>query len=333
MSRLEELIRELCPDGVEYKRLNTACEIFDGTHSTPDYKSEGVKFVSVENINNLYETKKYISFEDYSKYKVKPQVDDILMTRIGSIGVCTVVDRNEPLAYYVSLALLRPNTMVFNSKYLKYAIESLHGRKELRKRTLVNAVPIKVNKEDIGKITIPAPPMEVQQEIVRILDSFTELTAELTARKKQYEYYRDELLTDNKNATWMTLGDIGNVCMCKRIMKAETSSEGDVPFFKIGTFGKEPDAYISREKFDEYRQKYSFPKKGDVLISAAGTIGRAVIYDGEPAYYQDSNIVWLDNDENKVLNKYLFYYYQLPVLLLSITALGYFYWWNDCPAI
>ena len=232
MSRLEELIRELCPDGVEYKRLNTACEIFDGTHSTPDYKSEGVKFVSVENINNLYETKKYISFEDYSKYKVKPQVDDILMTRIGSIGVCTVVDRNEPLAYYVSLALLRPNTMVFNSKYLKYAIESLHGRKELRKRTLVNAVPIKVNKDDIGKITIPAPPMEVQQEIVRILDSFTELTAELTARKKQYEYYRDELLTDNKNATWMTLGDIGNVCMCKRIMKAETSSEGDVPFSK-----------------------------------------------------------------------------------------------------
>lgn len=111
MSRLEELIRELCPDGVEYKRLNTACEIFDGTHSTPDYKSEGVKFVSVENINNLYETKKYISFEDYSKYKVKPQVDDILMTRIGSIGVCTVVDRNEPLAYYVSLALLRPNTI------------------------------------------------------------------------------------------------------------------------------------------------------------------------------------------------------------------------------
>ena len=102
---------------------------------------------------------------------------------------------------------------------------------------------------------------------------------------------------------------------------------------QLGTFGKEPDAYISREKFDEYRQKYSFPKKGDVLISAAGTIGRAVIYDGEPAYYQDSNIVWLDNDENKVLNKYLFYYYQLPVLLLSITALGYFYWWNDCPAI
>lgn len=325
MSRLEELIEQLCPDGVEYKKLNTACKIFDGTHSTPDYKSEGVKFVSVENINNLYETQKYISFEDYSKYKVKPQIDDILMTRIGSIGVCTVVDRNEPLAYYVSLALLRPDTTVFNSKYLKYAIESLHGRKELRKRTLVNAVPIKVNKDDIGKITIPVPPMEIQQEIVRILDQFTELTAklttqltaELTARKKQHEYYRNQLLTQSKEATWMTLGDIGNVCMCKRIMKAETSSEGDVPFFKIGTFGKEPDAYITQEKFDEYRQKYSFPKKGDVLISAAGTIGRTVIYDGKPAYYQDSNIVWLNNDETKVLNKYLFYYYQLQPWAVS----------------
>ena len=325
MSRLEELIQQLCPDGVEYKRLNTACKIFDGTHSTPDYKNEGVKFVSVENINNLYETKKYISFEDYSKYKVKPQIDDVLMTRIGSIGVCTVVDRNEPLAYYVSLALLRPDTTVFNSKYLKYVIESLHGRKELRKRTLINAVPIKVNKDDIGKITIPAPPLEVQREIVRILDQLTELTTgltteltvELTARKKQYEYYRDELLIHGTDVTWMTLGDIGNVCMCKRIMKAETSSEGDVPFFKIGTFGKEPDAYISKEKFDEYRQKYSFPKKGDVLISAAGTIGRTVIYDGKPAYYQGSNIVWLDNDETKVLNKYLFYYYQLQPWAVS----------------
>lgn len=109
----------------------------------------------------------------------------------------------------------------------------------------------------------------------------------------------------------MTLGDIGKVAMCKRIMKAETSPSGDVPFYKIGTFGKEPDAYISKAKYEEYRSKYSFPKKGDILISAAGTIGRTVIYDGEPAYYQDSNIVWVENDESIVLNRYLYYYYQL----------------------
>ena len=99
--------------------------------------------------------------------------------------------------------------------------------------------------------------------------------------------------------------------MCKRIMKSETSTTGDVPFFKIGTFGKDPDAYISREKFEEYKAAYAYPRKGDILISAAGTIGRTVIFDGEDAYYQDSNIVWIANDESVVLNCYLYYYYQL----------------------
>jgi type I restriction enzyme S subunit len=122
---------------------------------------------------------------------------------------------------------------------------------------------------------------------------------------------------NNPDIKWMTLGEIGPVCMCKRIMKAETSPVGDVPFFKIGTFGKEPDAFISQEKYDEYRKAFSFPKKGDILISAAGTIGRTVIYDGKPAYYQDSNIVWIDNDESKVLNKYLYYCYAMKPWSIS----------------
>lgn len=149
MSKLEELIQELCLDGVEYKKLNKVCKIYDGTHSTPKYTNDGIKFVSVQNINALYETDKYISEEDFRKFKITPQSGDVFMTRIGSIGVCAVVDRDEPLAYYVSLALLRPDTEVLNSGYLKYVIESAYGRKELRKRTLVNAVPIKINKDDI----------------------------------------------------------------------------------------------------------------------------------------------------------------------------------------
>jgi len=107
------------------------------------------------------------------------------------------------------------------------------------------------------------------------------------------------------------LRTIGKVLMCKRIMKSETSSTGDVPFYKIGTFGKKADAYISKKKYAEYRSAYSYPKKGDILISAAGTIGRTIVYDGEDAYYQDSNIVWIDNDESIVLNRYLRYCYQL----------------------
>lgn len=110
---------------------------------------------------------------------------------------------------------------------------------------------------------------------------------------------------------YVKLGDIGRVAMCKRILKAETSTDGEVPFYKIGTFGKEPDAFITRDKFEAFKNAFSFPNKGDVLISAAGTIGRTVIYDGKPAYFQDSNIVWLAHDESRVLNKFLYYCYQL----------------------
>ena len=98
--------------------------------------------------------------------------------------------------------------------------------------------------------------------------------------------------------------------MCRRILKSETNSIGGIPFFKIGTFGKREDAYISIEKFYEYKEKYPYPKKGMILISTSGTIGRTVVFDGKPAYYQDSNIVWIDNNEERVLNKYLYYFYQ-----------------------
>ncbi|MGL2624257.1 restriction endonuclease subunit S, partial [Helicobacter pylori] len=106
------------------------------------------------------------------------------------------------------------------------------------------------------------------------------------------------------------LGDIGKPCMCKRVMKHQTTQYGEIPFYKIGTFGNTADAFISKKLFLEYKTKYSFPKKGDILISASGTIGRAVIYDGKPAYFQDSNIVWIDNDETLVKNDFLFYAYS-----------------------
>jgi type I restriction enzyme S subunit len=105
------------------------------------------------------------------------------------------------------------------------------------------------------------------------------------------------------------LGEIGDVRMCKRIFKHQTRDVGDVPFYKIGTFGDAPDAFITQALFDEFKRKYSFPQKGDILISAAGTIGRTVVYDGLPAYFQDSNIVWIDNDQSKATNEYLKHFY------------------------
>ena len=105
--------------------------------------------------------------------------------------------------------------------------------------------------------------------------------------------------------------DIATISMCKRIFADQTTENGEIPFYKIGTFGKEADAYISVALYNEYRNKFSFPKKGDVLISAAGTLGRTVVYDGKDAYFQDSNIVWLDIDKNVLCNEYLNHYYRV----------------------
>ena len=107
-----------------------------------------------------------------------------------------------------------------------------------------------------------------------------------------------------------TLGNLGEVKMCKRIFAHQTSKSGQIPFYKIGTFGGKADAFISRELYDRYRNAYSFPKMGDILLSAAGTIGRTVIYDGKDAYFQDSNIVWLEVDENQVDKGFLKYFYD-----------------------
>ena len=114
----------------------------------------------------------------------------------------------------------------------------------------------------------------------------------------------------NPELKFITLGEIGRVAMCKRVLKKQTDEKEEIPFYKISTFGQTPMTFISRELFENFKSKYSYPKKGDVLISAAGTIGKTVIFDGRDSYFQDSNIVWIDNDELKVTNQFLYYYYQ-----------------------
>lgn len=211
-----------------------------------------------------------------------------------------------------------------NRKYLYHFL--LAKRHEISSQVRRASIP-RLSIAVVEKLQIPIPcldnrprSLKIQAEIVRILDAFAglndeleaELTAELKARKSQHSYYRDRLLRfEEAEVEWRALGDIGDVKMCKRILKSQTRSQGDVPFYKIGTFGKKADAYIPWDVFESYKNKYSFPKKGEVLISAAGTIGRAVIYDGEPAYFQDSNIVWLENDESIVTNKYLWHFYKI----------------------
>ncbi|WP_258173277.1 restriction endonuclease subunit S, partial [Haemophilus influenzae] len=90
-------------------------------------------------------------------------------------------------------------------------------------------------------------------------------------------------------------------------MKHETNSVSGVPFYKIGTFGGVADSFISLELYEQYKNKYPYPQKGQVLISAAGTLGKVVIFDGKPSYFQDSNIVWIDANEKIINNTFLYY--------------------------
>ena len=126
-----------------------------------------------------------------------------------------------------------------------------------------------------------------------------------------YGYKQTEVGVIPEDWECVKIKDVATISMCKRIFANQTSTIGDVPFYKIGTFGKEADACISSKLYVEYRNKYSFPQKGDILISAAGTLGRTVVYDGEKAYFQDSNIVWLDINKTRLCNEYLNQYYKV----------------------
>lgn len=103
------------------------------------------------------------------------------------------------------------------------------------------------------------------------------------------------------------IGDFCKILMCKRIFANETSQDYEIPFYKIGTIGETPDTFISKKLFEIYKIKYNYPKKGELLITCSGTVGKCIIFDGKDSYFQDSNIVWLDNPTLKVSNRFLYY--------------------------
>ncbi|MBP6279053.1 MAG: restriction endonuclease subunit S [Rhodocyclaceae bacterium] len=214
--------------------------------------------------------------------------------------------------------VFRPDTTL-GKEWLYYFLSRETFRVEGAARMTGAVGHKRVSKEFIESHPIPVPPLAEQQRIVGLLDEAFEgiATAKANAEKNLQnacallESHLQSVFTQ-RGSGWVetTLGEIGKISMCKRIFKEETTATGDIPFYKIGTFGKEPDAFIPNHTYNDYRAKYPFPKKGDVLISASGTIGRRVRYDGEPAYFQDSNIVWIDNDEKQVLNDYLYHFYR-----------------------
>lgn len=168
-------------------------------------------------------------------------------------------------------------------------------------------------KDDLIQFPIPDIPTDIQAKIVAECE---QIDKEYEKTRMTIEEYRAKIMQLFDTLKVITggvirkIGDIGQIKMCKRIMKHQTAPIGDVPFYKIGTFGGTPDAFISRSLFEDFKNKYPYPKKGQVLLSAAGTIGKSIVFDGKDAYFQDSNIVWIDTTIDEVNNDFIHYCFK-----------------------
>ena len=244
----------------------------------------------------------------------------------NEVGMSSVWLGNTENTYLNSFCFgYRPEVKV-NPYYMAYMLRSPNVRNKL----IILAQGISrynISKNRVMDIEVPTPDLSEQKEIGQYFFNLDHL---ITLHQRKYEMLKKikksflekmfpkngkrvpELRFSGFTDDWeqRKLGDFGAVAMCKRIFKDQTSEKGDIPFYKIGTFGGVPDAYIPRELFNEYKQMYPYPEKGDILISASGSIGRTVEYTGEDAYFQDSNIVWLRHDKS-IVNLFLKYLYEV----------------------
>lgn len=173
-------------DAWEQRKLGDIVTVYDGVHQTPNYQTSGVMFLSVENIATL-KSNKFISIEDFKRdYKVYPQRNDILMTRIGDVGTTNVVTDNDVKAYYVSLALLKYKET--NPFFLSSAIQSDFVQKGLSNRTLKTAIPMKINKDEIGQVDVMLPTSADEQD--KIGSFFSQLDTIITLHQCKCDKYK-----------------------------------------------------------------------------------------------------------------------------------------------
>lgn len=301
----------------------------------------GVYMITARDINHgriNFETARCTSYEAYRSLltdKSRPRRNDILLTKDGTLGRLALTGE-ETICINQSVAIIRPNNKVV-PLFLKKLLEAPNYQRAMLDDAGGSTIKhIYITKVD--KMWVVVPSLKEQEAIANALldtDAYIESLEKLIAKKRLIKKgIMQELLTGKRRLpefiknvseknkkvdlitipfdwTLKTLGEVGDVKMCRRIFNHQTRLQGDIPFYKIGTFGKEPDAYISEDLFKTYRQMFSYPKKGDILISAAGTIGRTLVFDGTPAYFQDSNIVWIDNKETLLTNNFLNHVLQI----------------------
>lgn len=288
------------------------------------WKTEGVPFYRGREITRLaadgyVDNDLFISEEHFVELAAQsgvPRAGDIVITAIGTIGNAHVVRECDRFYFKDASVLWMKRTSDVSSEYINLWLKSPLFFEQLDKGNGATVDTLTIQK--LQSVRLNVPPLPEQHRIVVILgEAFAGIATARAHTEKNLHNVRAlfesqlQSVFSQRGEGWVEkkLGEIGKVSMCKRIFKEETASTGDVPFYKIGTFGKEADAFIPSATYTEYRAKYPFPKKGDVLISASGTIGRRVVYDGEHAYFQDSNIVWIANDQRQLLNHYLYHFY------------------------
>ena len=265
--------------------------------------------------------RKCISQEAVSKSATKlvPQNSIAIVTRVG-VGKLAFM----PFSYATSQDFLSLSGLKIDPEFTVYALYKMMQSVSNE----VQGTSIKgVTKDELLAKKIIFPSCNEQKKIGAYLHNLDHLITlhqrKCEETKKLKKYMLQKMFPQNGQTVpeirfsgftdaWeqRKFGDLGSVAMCKRIFKEQTSTDGDIPFYKIGTFGAEPDAFISRELFEEYRGKFQYPNIGDMLISASGTIGRTVEYKGEEAYFQDSNIVWFKHDD-RVDNSFLKCIYEI----------------------
>ena len=324
MTKLEKLIQKFCPEGVVYKTLGEiATDVFRGAGISRDQVREtGTPCVRYGEIYTTYGVwfEDCVSHTDETLLTSKKYFDygDILFAITGEsvedIAKCCAYIGHETCLAGGDIVVLKHNE---DPKYLSYALSTLDAQKQKSKGKVKSKV-VHSSVPDIKAIRVPVPPLPVQREIVRILDNFTELTEELTeeltARKQQYEYYRNRLLTfdihggGTSRVVQRTLGDIAKFVYGYTDKAKDT---GDVRFIRITDINDDGCLDPSDAKYvdlTEESKKYLL-KKGDLLLARTGaTYGKTLFFDSdEPAVYA-SFLIKIVLDKTVIRNRYYWHF-------------------------
>lgn len=310
---------------------------FGSNLKSSDYVTNGVRIIQLQNIGDA----EFI--DDYKIFTSEEKADELLSCNIYP-GDIIMSKMGDP----VGRACLIPSThtryvmcsdgirvVVDELKYSKYFLYSLINSPHFRsivEKTATGSTRKRIGLDELKYLPLVVPKnLKEQQKIASCLSSLDKLITAHSQKLEALKSHKKGLMQQlfpadastgsarvpklrfeefRESGEWeeKVLGQIGEVLMCKRIFAEETNENSGIPFYKIGTLGGKPDAFISKELFNEYKSKYNYPRKGEILITCSGTIGKCLPFNGEDSYYQDSNIVWIDNPTLEICNELLFYW-------------------------